>query len=59
MGIRFSLLVKKKFLLNIGEYSSIGRTAVCGIVYPCSIQGIHPNKLNNIQFFRQPDVYIL
>jgi hypothetical protein len=58
MGIRFSLLVKKKnfFLLNIGEYSSIGRTAVCGIVYPCSIQGIHPNKLNNLILFRQLDV---
>jgi hypothetical protein len=38
-----------KWILNIlfnyfkllkGGYSSIGRTAVCGIVYPCSIQGI-------------------
>lgn len=33
-------LIKKKFFF-IGGYSSIGRTSVCGIVYPCSIQGIH------------------
>jgi hypothetical protein len=29
------------FSPGLGGYSSIGRTAVCGIVYPCSIQGIH------------------
>jgi hypothetical protein len=28
--------------INLGGYSSIGRTAICGIVYPCSSQGTHP-----------------
>jgi hypothetical protein len=46
MRIQISLLALNflfnKFIIKtLGGYSSIGRTAVCGIVYPCSIQGIH------------------
>lgn len=42
MRIQISLLaLYKKKIFYFGGYSSIGRTSVCGIVYPCSIQGIH------------------
>lgn len=37
MRIQISLPAKK----YIDRYSLIGRTAVCGIVYPCSIQGTY------------------
>lgn len=33
---------KAKTNIYNGGYSSIGRTAVCGTVYSCSSQGIHP-----------------